>query len=151
MIMDLIRSILQKSLGVLGYPLRVSVQIPNCPSAHVFRDHTVHSTLGHLSALRKLLHHSPTVFTVYLRAIFVFVSIFFFFAFIFFDFLLLPSKLSGIVNPLLEVASTLQDQPNFIQGSQTSFKGSSQSYQISRFHQASILSLRGGVKDILAH
>ena len=123
--MDLIRSILQKSLGVLGYPLRVSVQIPNCPSAHVFRDHTVHSTLGHLSALRKLLHHSPTVFTVYLRAIFVFVSIFFFFAFIFFGFLLLPSKLSGIVKPLLEVASTLQDhclpqttvtEPNFIQG-----------------------------------
>ena len=35
--------------------------------------------------------------------------------------------------------------------SQTSFKGSSQPYQISRFHQASILSLRGGVKDILAH
>ena len=32
---------------------------------------------------------------------------FFFFAFIFFGFLLLPSKLSGIVNPLLEVASTL--------------------------------------------
>ena len=35
--------------------------------------------------------------------------------------------------------------------SQTSFKGSSQPYQILRFHQASILSLRGGVKDILAH
>ena len=27
----------------------------------------------------------------------------------------------------------------------------SQPYQISRFHQASILSLRGGVRDILAH
>ena len=37
--MDLIRSILQKSLGVLGYPLGVSWQLPNCPSnAHVFRD-----------------------------------------------------------------------------------------------------------------
>ena len=35
--------------------------------------------------------------------------------------------------------------------SQTSFKGSSQPYQISRFHQVSILSLRGGVRDILAH
>ena len=35
--------------------------------------------------------------------------------------------------------------------SQTSFKGSSQPYQISRFHQASILSLRWGVRDILAH
>ena len=35
--------------------------------------------------------------------------------------------------------------------SQTSFKGSSQPYQISRFHQASILSLRGGLRDILAH
>ena len=35
--------------------------------------------------------------------------------------------------------------------SQTSFKGFSQSYQISRFHQASILSLRGGVRNILAH
>ena len=35
--------------------------------------------------------------------------------------------------------------------SQISFKRSSQSYQISRFHQVSILSLRGGVRDILAH
>ena len=35
--------------------------------------------------------------------------------------------------------------------SQTSFKGSSQSYQISRFHQVFILSLRRGVRDILAH
>ena len=35
--------------------------------------------------------------------------------------------------------------------SQTSFKGSSQPYQISRFHQTSILSLRRGVKNILAH
>ena len=35
--------------------------------------------------------------------------------------------------------------------SQISFKGSSQSYQISRFHQSSILSLRGSVRDILAH
>ena len=35
--------------------------------------------------------------------------------------------------------------------SQTSFKGFSQLYQIPRFYQASILSLRGGVKDILAH
>ena len=58
--MDLIRSILQKSLGVLGYPLGVSVQIPNYPSAHVFKDRTVNSTLGHLSTLRKLLPHSPT-------------------------------------------------------------------------------------------
>ena len=33
----------------------------------------------------------------------------FFAAFIFFGFLLLPSKLSGIVKPPLEVASTLQD------------------------------------------
>ena len=46
-------------------------------------------------------------------------------AFIFFGFLLLPSKLSSIVKPPLEVASTLQDhclpqttvtEPNFIQG-----------------------------------
>ena len=50
---------------------------------------------------------------------------FFFAAFIFFGFLLLPTKLSGIVKPPLEVASTLQDhclpqttvtEPNFIQG-----------------------------------
>ena len=54
-IMDLIRSILQKFMGALGYPLGVSVQIPNCPSANVFRDRTVHSTLGHLSSLHKLL------------------------------------------------------------------------------------------------
>ena len=49
----------------------------------------------------------------------------FFTAFIFFGFSLLPSKLSSIVMPLLEVASTLQDhclpqttitEPNFIQG-----------------------------------
>ena len=49
----------------------------------------------------------------------------FFAAFIFFDFLLLPSKLSDIVKPPLEVASILQDyclpqttviEPNFIQG-----------------------------------
>ena len=49
----------------------------------------------------------------------------FFAAFIFFGFLLLPSKLFGIVKPPLEVASTLQDyylsqttvtEPNFIQG-----------------------------------
>ena len=49
----------------------------------------------------------------------------FFAAFIFFGFLLLPSKLSGIVKPPLEVASTLQEhclpqttvtEPNFIQG-----------------------------------
>ena len=48
----------------------------------------------------------------------------FFVAFIFFGFSLLPSKLSGIVMPSLEVASTLQDhclpqttviEPNFIQ------------------------------------
>ena len=66
-----------------------------------------------------------SVFTVYLRAIFVFLGVFFFAAFIFFGFLLLPSKLSGIVKPPLEVASTLQDhclpqttvtEPNFIQG-----------------------------------
>ena len=50
---------------------------------------------------------------------------FFFVAFICFGFLLLLSKLSGIVKPPLEVASTLQDhclpqttitEPNFIQG-----------------------------------
>ena len=42
--MDLIRSIFQKSLGVLGYPLGVSWQLPNCPSnAHVFRDRIVPS------------------------------------------------------------------------------------------------------------
>ena len=35
--------------------------------------------------------------------------------------------------------------------SQTSFKGSCQPYQISRFHQTFILNLRGGVRDILAH
>ena len=35
--------------------------------------------------------------------------------------------------------------------SQTSFKGSSQPYQVSRFHQVSILSLRGGVINILAY
>ena len=35
--------------------------------------------------------------------------------------------------------------------SQTSFNGSSQSYQISKFHQIFILSLRGGVRDILTH
>ena len=49
---------------------------------------------------------------------------FFFAAFIFFGFLLLPSKLFGIVKPPLEDASTLQDhclpqttvtEPNFIQ------------------------------------
>ena len=65
-----------------------------------------------------------SVFTVYLKAIFVFLGVFFA-AFIFFGFLLLPSKLSGIVKPPLEVASTLQDyclpqttvtEPNFIQG-----------------------------------
>ena len=65
-----------------------------------------------------------SVLTVYLRAIFVFLGVFFFAAFIFFCFLLLPSKLSGIVKPPLEVASTLQDhclpqttvtEPNFIQ------------------------------------
>ena len=48
----------------------------------------------------------------------------FFAVFIFFGFLLLPSKLSGIVKPPLEIASTLQDhclpqttvtEPNFIQ------------------------------------
>ena len=64
------------------------------------------------------------VLTVYLRAIFVFLDVFFA-AFIFFGFLLLPSKLSGIVKSPLEVASTLQDhclpqtivtEPNFIQG-----------------------------------
>ena len=54
-IMDLIRSILQKFLGVLGYPLGVSVQIPNCPSTNVFKDRTVNPTLGHLSSLSKLL------------------------------------------------------------------------------------------------
>ena len=43
-IMDLIRSIFQKFLGDLGYPLGVSWQLPNCPSnAHVFRDRTVPS------------------------------------------------------------------------------------------------------------
>ena len=43
-IMDLIRSIFQKFLGVLGYPLGVSWQLPNCPSnAHVFRDRTMPS------------------------------------------------------------------------------------------------------------
>ena len=92
-----------------------------------------------------------SVLAVYLRAIFVFLGVFFFAALICFGFLLLPLKLSGIVMPPLQVASTLQDyclpqitvtEPNFI-------KGSSQPYQISRFH--SILSLRGGVKDILAH
>ena len=66
-----------------------------------------------------------SVFTVYLRAIFVFLGVFFFTVFIFFDFLLLPSKLSGIVKSPLEVASTLQNhclpqttvtEPNFIQG-----------------------------------
>ena len=65
-----------------------------------------------------------SVLTVYLRAIFVFLGVFFV-AFIFFDFLLLLSKLSGIVGPPLEVASTLQDhclpqttvtEPNFIGG-----------------------------------
>ena len=49
----------------------------------------------------------------------------FFAAFIFFGFLLLPSKLSGILKPPLEVISTLHDhclpqttitEPNFIQG-----------------------------------
>ena len=35
--------------------------------------------------------------------------------------------------------------------SQTSFKRSSKPYQISRFHQASILNLRGGIRDILTH
>ena len=63
-----------------------------------------------------------SVFTVYLRAIFVFLGVFFA-AFIFFGFLLLRSKISGIVKPPLEVASTLQDhclpqttvtEPNFI-------------------------------------
>ena len=76
----------------------------------------------------------------------------FFAAFIFFGFLLLSSKLFGIVKPLLEVASTLQDyclpqttiiKPNFIQGIFSTL-------QISRFHQTSILSLRGGIRDILA-
>ena len=76
----------------------------------------------------------------------------FFAAFIFFGFLLLSSKLFGIVKPLLEVASTLQDyclpqttiiKPNFIQEIFSTL-------QISRFHQTSILSLRGGVRDILA-
>ena len=52
-IMDLIRSIFQKFLGDLGYPLGVSWQLPNCPSnAHVFRDHTV----PHSSHLISLLY-----------------------------------------------------------------------------------------------
>ena len=64
-----------------------------------------------------------SVLAVYLRAIFVFLGIFFV-AFIFFGFLLLPSKLSGIVMSPLKVASTLQVhclpqttviEPNFIQ------------------------------------
>ena len=74
-------------------------------------------------------------------------------AIIFFGFPLLPSKLFGILIPPLEVASTLQDHcllkpPS---QSQTSFKWSSQPYQISWFRQVSILSLRKGVSDILAH
>ena len=44
-----------KAMGVLGYLLGVSVQIPNCLSANVFRDRTIHFTLGHISSLRKLL------------------------------------------------------------------------------------------------
>ena len=92
------------------------------------------------------------VLTVYLRAICVFLGVFFA-AFIFFGFLLLPSKLSDIVRPPLEV---VQHYKTIVflklpSQSQTSLKRSSQSYQISRFHQASILSLRGGVRDILTH
>ena len=53
----------------------------------------------------------------------------------------------------LEVALTLQDHylPQTTVTKPNLFKGSSQPYQISRFHQASILSLRGGIRDILAH
>ena len=47
--------------------------------------------------------HGFSVFMVYLKAIFVFLGVFYA-AFIFFGFLLLPSKLFGIVMPLLEVA-----------------------------------------------
>ena len=77
----------------------------------------------------------------------------FFLVFIFFGFPLLPSKLSGIIMPSLEVVSILQDHylPQTTVTKPNLFKGSSQPYQISRFHQASILSLRGGVRDILAH
>ena len=76
---------------------------------------------------------------------------YFFVAFIFFGFTLLPSKLFGNVMLLLEVASILQDhclpqttvtELNFIQGIFSTLLNS--------FYQASILSLRVSVRDILA-
>ena len=93
-----------------------------------------------------------SVLTVYLRAIFIYLSVF----------SLHSSSLASYCchqNSLVQ-SSHRQKSHQYCktiaflklssQG-QTLFKGTSQPYQISRFHQASILSLREGVRDILAH
>ena len=93
-----------------------------------------------------------SVFTVYSRAIFVFLGVF-------------SLRSSSLASYYCRQNSPVQSSHRqkshqhcktiaFLKlpsQSQTSFKGSSQSYQISRFHQASILSLKGGVRDILVH
>ena len=94
-----------------------------------------------------------SVLTVYLRAIFVFLGVFF------------SLRLSSLASYCCHQNSLVQSSHHqkshqhcktiaFLKlqsQSQTSFKRSSQPYQISRFHQSSILSLKGGVRDILAH
>ena len=94
-----------------------------------------------------------SILMVYLRAIFVFLGVFF------------SLRSSSLASYCCRQNSPIQSSHHqklhqqcktiaFLKlpsQSQTSFKGSSQPYQISRFHQASILSLKGGVRDILAH
>ena len=93
-----------------------------------------------------------SVLTVYLRVIFIFLGVF-------------SLHLSSLASYCCRQNSSVQSSHRqkshqhcktivfhkLPSQSQTSFKGSSQPYQISRFHQASILSLRRGVRDILAH
>ena len=83
-----------------------------------------------------------SVLTVYLRAIFVFLSVFFRCVHL----LWLPTAAvktlqysqATVMHQYCKTIAFLKLQSQ----SQTSFKRSSQRYQISRFHQASILSLR---------
>ena len=93
-----------------------------------------------------------SVFTVYLRAIFVFLGVF----------SLRSSSLASYCcrqNSSVQSCHRQKSHQHYktivflklLSQSQTSFKESSQPYQISRFHQASILSLRWGVRNILAH
>ena len=95
-----------------------------------------------------------SVIAIYLKAIFVFLGIFFF-----------SLRLSSLAfyycrqNSLIQSCHRQKSHQHYKtiaflklpSQSQTSFKGSFQLYQISRFHQTSILSLKGGVRDILAH